>query len=150
MKAILCLLIVGITAWADDRTAIARVIAALNEFPQRAELFTADTDAPAVLKQLRRGKRVAYRPLRSSDHPTVTISHEPWGEVTINFPNMGVEILNPKVVSRTIRFITPDVALADGACTYGADGTDVQTTPLLFVMKKDRANWKVASLRVLR
>jgi hypothetical protein len=153
MKAILCLLIFGVITWADeatDRTAIVHVIAAVNEFPQRTELFTTDRDAPAVLEQLRRGKRVAYRPLRSSDHPTVTISHEPWGEATINFPNMVVEILNPNIVSRTMRFVTTDVALADGACIYREDGADVQTTPLLFVMKRDGDQWKIASVRVLR
>ena len=152
MKALLWLLLFAFCGWADeaaDRTAIARSIAALNELPQRPGLFTADSDAPAALEELRRGERVAYRPLPSSAHPTVTISHEPWGEATINFPKTGMEILNPKIVSFTIRLITTDVALVDGACTY-TDGIDFQTSPLLFVMKKSGDDWTVASLRVLR
>jgi len=48
--------------------------------------------------------------------------------------------LNPRFVSTTIRFITPDVALVDGTW---------QTVPLLFVMKKEENDWKIASLRTL-
>ena len=153
MKAFQWLLLIAVCAWADeaaDRLAIARVIAALNQVPPRTELFTPDTDAPAVLERLRQGKRVAYRPIQSSGHPTVTVSHEPWGEATIDLRGPGVEIVDPKIVSRAIRFITPEVALADGASTYREDGIDVETTPLLFVMKKEGDRWKVASIRVLR
>ena len=85
------------------------------------------------------------------DQPTVTISHEPWGEATINFPEMTsfpVEILNPRIVRRTIRFITPDVALAEGTWTYEGNGSALQK-PLLFVMKKEGATWRVASLHLL-
>lgn len=84
----------------------------------------------------------------SSDHPTLVISHEPWGEATINFP--GVEIVNPRIESRTVRFITPDVALADGVCTYRDFNGHAETTPLLFVMKKEGERWKIASIRLLR
>ena len=84
---------------AADRTAVARTVAALNEFPQRTELFTADADVDvgSVLDQLWKGKRLVYRMQSGtteaaspslSDYPTVTISHEPWGEATINFPGM--------------------------------------------------------------
>ena len=40
---------------------------------------------------------------------------------TINF-HRAVEMLNPKIVSYSVRFITPDVALADGACVYQEEG----------------------------
>ena len=167
VKALLWLpLLFGACAWADeaaDRAAIGRAIGALNEFPQRADLFTADADGRSVLEQLSKGERLVYQmrpragdpvPSSSSDHPTVTISHEPWGEATINFPGIGpltasVEMLNPHMVSSAIRFITPDVALADGVCTHKDDSTTTQTTPVLFVMKKEGDDWKIASLRVL-
>jgi hypothetical protein len=68
-----------------------------------------------------------------SDHPNVTISHEPWGEATIN-------LMSPGILIATIRFITPDVALADGT---------THTIPLLFVMKREGENWKIASVYVL-
>jgi hypothetical protein len=68
-----------------------------------------------------------------NDHPSVTISHEPLGEATINLTSPGILIA-------TIRFITQDVALADGTA---------QTTPLLFVMKREGANWKIESAYVL-
>ena len=152
MKAVFCLLTpFCLYASADenaDRTAIVNVIAALNEFPQHTDSFTADADGKEIVEQLWKGKRLAS-PMRSpSDHPTVVISHEPWGEATIDYP--GVEIVNPRIESRTIRFITPDVALMDGACAYKDGGGNVQTTPLLFVMKKEGDRWKVASIRLLR
>ncbi|MGD0497605.1 MAG: hypothetical protein ABSC23_04120 [Bryobacteraceae bacterium] len=155
MKALfLPLLLFSVCGGADeaaDHTAITRAIAALNEFPQPAGLFTADADGPAVIDQLWKGRRLAYRmrPASSSDQPTVIISHEPWGEATINFPTVPVEIVNPPVVGRTIRFVTPNVALVDGAFTVDADSVNPQTTPLLFVMKKERQDWKIASIRVL-
>lgn len=158
------LLIFGTRGWADeaaDRAAIQHAIARLNEVPQSAELFMSDADSRAVLEQLWKGKRLAYRaksemrvaaPLPPSGHPTVTISHEPWGEATINFPGrrhlLPIEIVNPRIESRTTRFITPDVALVDAACTFQEDRT-TQTTPLLLVMKKEGDDWKIASLRVL-
>jgi hypothetical protein len=81
------------------------------------------------------------------------ISHEPWGEATIDFPgrwpHATMEVVNPRIVSRTIRFITPDVALAEGACVYREDGGGTRFTPLLFVMKREGGGWKIASLRVL-
>jgi len=117
---------------AAERSAIRRVIDALNERPVRAEIFTADSDARPGLIRLE---------IRSWT-PTIEISHEPWGEATIYFPfpQPGIESLNPRFVSTTIRFITPDVALVDGTW---------QTVPLLFVMKKEENDWKIASLRTL-
>jgi hypothetical protein len=83
----------------------------------------------------------------------VTISHEVWGEAAINFPGVGSitfeEMVNPRIVSGAMRFITPDVALADGACRYNGDSAATQSTPLLFVMKREGGDWKIASLRVL-
>lgn len=76
------------------------------------------------------------------------ISHKPWGEATINFP--GAEVANPRIESRTIRLVTPDVALSDGAFTYKAEGRKTETTPLLFVMKKEGDRWNIASIRLLR
>ena len=83
----------------------------------------------------------------------MTISHEPWGEATINFASMGgmprMEMLNPRIVGSNIRFITLDVALADGAFTYEDGRAAAQTTPILFVMKKQGADWKIVSIRIL-
>jgi hypothetical protein len=164
VRAILCLpLLLASYASADeaaDRVAIDRAIAALNELPQRAAVFT--EDASSELKRLPNVMPRAFRTLgpqddRASlpriDRPTVTISHEVWGEATINIPGAtsltALEILNPRIANGAIRFITPDVALTDGAWTY-EDGSGVtQTTPILFVMKKEGDNWKIASLRVL-
>jgi hypothetical protein len=111
----------GICAWADepaDRTAVDRVIAVFNQFPQQTNPFTSDADGVAALGDFWKGKRLRYQvhPEPSPPRlPTLTVSHEPWGEATINLPMMTVEMANPRIVSRTTRFITSDVALVDGA-----------------------------------
>jgi hypothetical protein len=156
MKVLLCLpLAFAAAAWADeaaDRASIERVIAAVNEVPAPEAVFTADSDAAAALERIWKGKSLRYRfgPRHgsSSGTPTVTISHEPWGEATIGNPLPPTEIMNPRILSRSIRFLTPGVALADATCVYWTTA-GAQTTPLLFVLKKVAGNWKIASLRVL-
>ena len=162
MKALLCVLVTFcLCGWADetgDRRAIVKVVAALNEFQQPADLFTSDADGTDIPDRLWKGKRLVYQvrplssPASSSDHPTVTISHQPWGEATIKLPGatMAVEMVNPRIESRTVRFITPDVALVEGAYTFKTEGGNPETTSLLFVMKKEGDRWKIASLRLLR
>ena len=140
---------------AADRASIGAVVAALNELPRRSALFTEDADGSADLDRLQAVKWTSLRIIKPSEplvsRPTVTISHEPWGEATINFPGMvsfgTVELLNPRIACRAIRFITPEVALADGDWTYRDEGGKTQTVPLLFVMKKAGETWKIASLR---
>ena len=130
-----------------DRAAIAGVIAALNQIPLRPELFTADSDAPAVIRELLRGVVIVNR----DQVPTVTISHEPWGEATLNFPpqnSLPSEMLHPRFVPGVINFTTPHAALARGSCVY-LNESPVRTTPLAFVMKKQGNVWKIASLLVL-
>ena len=163
VKAILCLpLFFAAYASADeaaDLVAIGRAISKLNELPRPTGLFTEDANASSELEGLPKVNPLAFRMAAFRNRPTVTISHEPWGEATINFPwtdylikalrARTLEILNPRIGSRTIRFLTPDVALVDGAWTYKDDGATTRTTPLLFVMKKERGSWKIASIRVL-
>ena len=158
MKAVFCLpLLLAAGAWADenaDRAAIERVIAAVNSVPAPDALFTADTDAADALKRIWRDNPPVYRfPSRNGERaplgtPTVTISHEPWGEATIGVTMPPGEIVNPRIEVRSIRFLTADVALADAACVYRtASGT--RARPLLFVMRKEGDAWKIASLRLL-
>ena len=64
--------------------------------------------------------------------------NEPWTELTI-----------PRVVSGSIRFITPSVAIVDGASTIRGAVTLAPSVPLLFVMKKDGAGWRISAVRVL-
>jgi hypothetical protein len=153
LTAILCIpLFFASYALADeaaDGAAIGRAIAALNESSnepaQHDALFMKDGNAASELALLRRVNppfRIVGPSGSSAPMPTVTISHEPWGEARISFP--PVEL---RTADRSIMFITPDVALAEGACMYHDAATP--TIPLLFVMKKEGGDWKIASLRVL-
>ncbi len=144
MKALLFVpLLLVSNAFADeaaDRVAIGHSIMALNEPTQINALFTGD--GRSEYERLREANPVGFRiiaPAANPVRPTVTISHEPWGEATINFQNA-----HPSVA-----FITPDVALAEGACGYQDSKATMHTTSLLFVMKKVGDAWKIASIRVL-
>ena len=145
MKAILCLpLFLASFACADevsDRAAITRTIVALNELPPRTSEIA---ESPTAASELS-GLLIATAEVRPAASPTVTISHEPWGEATINFP--GIEVLRYRVATATMRFLTPDVALVDGYWTR-TDGPFL-FKPVLFVMKKVGDAWKIASARML-
>jgi hypothetical protein len=69
----------------------------------------------------------------------VVISHEPWGEASISWSGCG------PIVSRATRFITADVALTEAGCAYD----ESSSVPVLFVMKRDGPDWKLAAARVL-
>jgi hypothetical protein len=120
-----------------DTAAIHRTIAELNGF---AAHFTADANVAVELGHLPRvsfsGDSV-YSKIWPAQ-PTVSISKEPWGEATVNFPGMLTfpdfasvfAIPIPKITSGAIRFITPDVALVEG--TWTSEGDGVATEPCLF------------------
>ena len=62
---------------------------------------------------------------------------EPWSEVT-----------PPRIQSRAIRFITPDVALVDATSTQYGSVILVRRVPLVLVMRRERTEWRIAALRV--
>jgi hypothetical protein len=110
---------------------------ALNQIPPPVGLFTADSDAPLVLA------RLWNRPPTYGNRPTVVISHDPWGEASIVLPPI-ILILNHRIAARAVRLITADVAIVDAACIDMPEAI-----PLLFVMKKEADDWKIASARIL-
>jgi len=114
----------------EDRAAIAKVIAALNNPHQRSRLFTDDADCPVDFSRL--------IDLHRKYDPGMIGMDEAWNELTI-----------PRVVSRAIRFITPEVAVVDGASTIRGAVTLARRVPLLFVMKKESGEWKISAVRVL-
>jgi len=134
MKAVICaLLLFTAYAWADgaaDRAAIEHVIGSLDAGQNAGEkplpvLFTADAE-----NELNR--------LASLDQWLLERSKEPWSEVTA-----------PRLVIQSVRFVTPDVALVDAANTHFGSTILALRIPVLFVMKKEGAVWRISSLRVL-
>ena len=123
--------------WADeaqDRTAIDKVIATLNDPVQRAGLLARDVDSSVDFDRLIDLHR--KHPLA----PGVVIGmNEPWTEFTV-----------PRVVSGTILFITPSVAIVDGASTIRGAVTLAPSVPLLFVVKKEGTEWRIRAVRVLQ
>ncbi|MGA2574838.1 MAG: hypothetical protein ABSH24_02325 [Bryobacteraceae bacterium] len=137
MKLILCLsLFCAVGLWADeaqDRAAIDKAIAALNDPVRRAGVLTQDVDSGVDfdrLVDLHRNKRLCLG--------VVIGMNEPWTALTA-----------PQVVSGSIRFITPYVAIVDGASVIRGAATLDRRVPLLFVMKKAGAEWRISAIRVL-
>lgn len=142
-----------------DRTAIHQTIAAISKFPRTKDLFTADFDSASTLQQFWQGKKLRYAidlsapkpasPSSPSVTPTIVISPEPWGEATLGMPGQPVEIVNPRIETKSIRFLAPGVAMTDASLIYVESPEKTQTTPLLILLKKDSTTWKIASLRIL-
>jgi hypothetical protein len=118
---------------AQDRAAINKVIVALNDSAQRAGLFTKDVDSMVDFARLVDLHRAAV-----SGSGIMIGRDETWIGLTV-----------PRVVNGTIRFVTRDVALVDGASTIEGAVTLARRVPLLFVMRRESAQWKISAVRVL-
>jgi hypothetical protein len=59
------------------------------------------------------------------------------------------QLTAPRVVNEKIRFVTQDVATVDGASTIDGAITLARRVPLLFVMSKEGAEWRISAVRVL-
>lgn len=137
VRLILCFsLFCAVGLWADEaqeRAAIDKVIAALNDPVRRAGLLAGDVDSGVDFDRLVDLHR------KNSPSPGVVIGmNEPW-----------VELTAPRVVSGRIRFITADIAIVDGASTIREAVTLAPRVPLLFLMKKAGAEWRIVTVRVL-
>jgi hypothetical protein len=127
----------------DDRIAIDRAIDALNDPSRLSNAFAHSGDGPARYAELRASTpAIAFKILGplASDARVVTISHEPWGEADFGLSN---------TLWSQIVFISADVALSEGACTYEEGDGSTRRKPLLFVLKREAGVWKIASLRML-
>jgi hypothetical protein len=109
------------------------VIAALNDPVRRAGLLTGDVDSGVDFDRL-----IDLHRKYSLSVGAVVGMNEPWKELTI-----------PRLVSGSIRFITPSIAIVDGASTIRGAVTFAPRVPLLFVMRKDGAAWRISAVRVL-
>jgi hypothetical protein len=119
------LLLVGQTD--ADRTAIEGIITALNDIQKGqstkpvSELFTADAE------------NELNRLLLASPQGAPAV----WSEVT-----------RPHIVTRSIRYLTADVAVVEVANSqFGS--VMMRSIPALLVMKKETAGWRIAALRIL-
>jgi len=101
-----------------DRAAIKGVMAALTDSRSRTALFAADVDVTAELKSIDR----------------LVSDARPWSELP-----------PPVVISESIRFVTPNVAVVDGR----AARRTMQTVPLVAVLQGDSGQWRIVALRVV-
>ncbi|SPE33156.1 exported hypothetical protein [Candidatus Sulfopaludibacter sp. SbA3] len=126
MKAFLCFpflfAICGLAQDAADRVTIERLIGSLNE-PDAKPVFTSDADRGEAAHLANLVKQLGDM-------------RRPWSETAA-----------PRIFSKAVRFITPDVALVDAL--VAPYGMVLPTTPALFVMKKVGPDWRIASFREL-
>jgi len=127
MKALLAAGLLSATlAFADvpaDRIGIAQVIDSLSTANPVSVLFTAGAD-----DQLDRLTQAADEIWSEVFHPTAGRSR-------------------PHIAIRSIRFLTPEIALVDGVSTQ-VGSTAIWRVPVWLVMKKEGTDWKIASLRL--
>jgi hypothetical protein len=138
---------------AVERNSIDRAIAALNELPLRSDLLSED-----ALSELSKLPHVTpdfgfLDSLSPSGSPRVSISREPWREATIELPGsptaMKLVLLNPRISNKATRFITQEVAVADGTWVFQSATGATQIIPIFFVLKKDRETWRIEIVRLL-
>ena len=58
------------------------------------------------------------------------------------------EVTPPRISMRAVQFITPDVALVDAENTQYGSMIGVRRVPIVFVVKRDGTEWKIAATRV--
>jgi hypothetical protein len=124
--AILFLAPCAVADEAADRMAIESVVSALNDRSRpAADLFTSDAGGTGELARLAELDRTLVR-----------------------FSGPMSETTPPRLVVRSIRFLTPQVALVDAANIQYGSLILVRSVPVMLVMKKD-GDWRIAALRVL-
>jgi len=115
-------ILVATCAWADDasdRAAIERLITAVNNHSKPLTDLFT-ADAP------------------ENERSMLSAHEQPWSEVT-----------SPRITTRSIRFIPPQVALVECTNTQYGSVILVRTTSMLLAMKKDGGQWRIASVRAL-
>ncbi|MCW5982715.1 MAG: SgcJ/EcaC family oxidoreductase [Bryobacteraceae bacterium] len=114
-----------------DAKSIASVMAALNkaltkpEVKDFAALFTSDGDLRIAGDVLAGPKTIAEK----------LAARPAWSEVT-----------TPRIDKKSLRFVTPDVAIVDAVWVQYVIVKREQ--PVVLLMKKDGAAWRVSSMRV--
>ena len=134
MRVILSLAVVFVSVLrADevtDRDAIDSVIEGVNDPLRRARLFTKDVDSTVNFDSL-----IDMHSALPARVPVPIRTPEPWRILS-----------QPHLVSGTIHFITPDVAVVDGASVVRGAVTFAETVPLLFVLKREQV-WRINAVR---
>jgi hypothetical protein len=148
VKIVLGLAIVLTSAvWADeaaDRATIEATVSTLNTSPAPSNIFTADFPNAAALQGIRQQGTPAKTRIPAegvaiqTPGGTLVISREPMGEATW-YPAPGTAIA-PRFVTRSVTFVAADTAVVVAA--YGPQ-------PVLFVVKREGTDWRIASFRVL-
>jgi len=129
-----------------ERIAVGKAIASLNDPSTMNSAFTMDGDGWVRFEELRKSTPTeacrVVGPSKEGPRPTVTPSGRPWGEAGVEIPPEW------RAWFDAIRFVTKDVALVEGACEFDDNGA-TRRKPLFLVVRRQGADWKIATLRLL-
>jgi hypothetical protein len=154
VKILVCLtVLVASAAWADENTeraAIEATVAALNTSPFQPNLFTGDF---ANADELQRFLGQAEQLIESSlpidgvvvrtEAATLIISRQPMGEAILHFSPLK------RFVTRSVTFISPDTSVVVAIYERQFEPTASKRVPVLFVLRREGSEWRIASFRVL-
>ena len=144
MRLLLILLACFVSnALADDATdqeAIRALISALNDAPRPTGLFSYDSDGSDLLARLLPEKSAVIRSYPQWFQPPFILPG--------TFPATRSQQQNPSILGRSIYFLSPDVAIADAVWVLRKLG-ELQTRPLLLILKRVDSQWKIVSFREL-
>jgi len=175
-------LVLAVGAWgneASDLVSVQSTVAALNDPAARASLFTLDANGRPQLEGLLAspGALGPYRVFPNTvmpvpdQNPTVVISHEPMGEAQIVMPPLapyfnGVPRATtkpPHITTRSVRFVTSDVAVVDAVVDNPAQGfanfqavdggsstKRAATADVVLILVKQGGDWLVSVARLAK
>jgi hypothetical protein len=141
--------------WADetaDRAAIEATVAALNKSPSLPSLFAKDFANANELRVFLTAPSAAPLPAEGitvrTEAATVVISREPMGEAAL-YTNPTLTAPLARFVPRSFTFVSPDISVVVAVPERQFGPTASRSIPVLFVMRREEASWRIASFRVL-
>ncbi len=141
------MVLVASAVWADEttgRAAIEATVASLNTSPSQPNLFTSDFANADELQRFLGQDGVVVR----TEAATLTISHQPMGEATLQLPPAD-SILLKRFVTRSVTFLSPDTSVVVAIHERQFEPAASKPVPVLFVLMREGSDWHIASFRVL-
>jgi len=162
VKRTLCLsFVLGSFAWAsqaDDRAAIEKVIAGLNDSPRSPALFVPGFSGFGELERLDSplaGEVQSSPNLPTASPETIVFRWQPLGEATwFTIPVHADPVrLTSRFKIQSVRFIAKDVALVEASDGHyierGSTMNQRGSSPALFVVKKNHKVWRIDSVHTV-
>jgi hypothetical protein len=159
----------------SERRAIDNLIDRLNQPQQRADVFSSDADPQVELQRLEGINAPASGDRAGWSQPTAPTAVAAIGQtddpvaldhLNITLPGIHADpqtlrtmigvnetwsvLTTPAIVAGRIQLLTPSAAVVDGASTVDGAMWMRRSVPLRFVLRKQKGDWRIASIGVMR